>query len=117
MVLSFLESSLCRCVHSKAAFLTDPCKMEVDPLAPDVEPRGRGRPLGSKDVTKRKPRVGPAAQAREIENLNQEALFALKMVLTYHYCDGNVPEAIVSLAEQVLKKSGQWFPDPKKVRQ
>ena len=117
MVLSFLDSSLCRCVHSKAAFLTDPCKMEVDPLAPDVEPRGRGRPLGSKDVTKRKHRVGPAAQAREIENLNQEALFALKMVLTYHYCDGNVPEAIVSLAEQVLKKSGQWFPDPKKVRQ
>ena len=87
--------------------------MEIEPPTVTAEHRGRGRPLGSKDVTKRKLREGSAAQARAVEGLNQEALFALKMVLTYHYCDGPVPGAIVALVEQVLKRSGQWFPDPK----
>jgi len=88
--------------------------MEIEPPTVTAEPRGRGRPLGSKDVTKRKLREGSAAQAREVEGLNQEALFALKMILSYHYCDGNVPGAIVALADQVLRRSGQWFPDPQK---
>ena len=87
--------------------------MEIEPpIVP--EERRRGRPLGSKDVTKRKLREGSAAQAREVEGLNQEALFAVKMILSYHYCDGNVPGATVALADQVLKRSGQWFPDPQK---
>ena len=89
--------------------------MEIEPPIAPEERRGRGRPLGSKDVTKRKLREGSAAQARAVEGLNQEALFALKMVLTYHYCDGPVPGSIVALVEQVLKRSGQWFPDPKNI--